>query len=195
MSDALPKPGWYADPENPASERWWNGSGWSEQKRPASVAPETPGPAPAGPPAAAPIVPPPVFPAPPAAPAAPGFTYGVAAGADARPDPYAPPPPNPGQPYYGAVQPYGARPPSSTNGFALAGLLVSSFGWVVASVLGPIVGIVLSIVGLSQATKREQQGLPSGRGLAIAGIAVGGGLLLIVGLFLVAVFATFPRYP
>ncbi len=34
MSDAsAPQPGWYADPENPAGERWWNGSGWSDHKR------------------------------------------------------------------------------------------------------------------------------------------------------------------
>ena len=29
MSDAVP--GWYADPENPARWRWWDGSAWSDQ--------------------------------------------------------------------------------------------------------------------------------------------------------------------
>lgn len=39
MSDvAPPQAGWYADPENSANERWWNGSGWSDQKRASTTA-------------------------------------------------------------------------------------------------------------------------------------------------------------
>ncbi|HXR44411.1 MAG TPA: DUF2510 domain-containing protein [Pseudolysinimonas sp.] len=47
MSDpnALPIAGWYPDPENAAGERWWNGSGWSDHRRPATA--PVPGPAPA----------------------------------------------------------------------------------------------------------------------------------------------------
>ena len=26
----LPPPGWYADPQNPARERWWSGASWTE---------------------------------------------------------------------------------------------------------------------------------------------------------------------
>jgi hypothetical protein len=41
MSDATPpQAGWYRDPENPVGERWWNGSGWSDQKRAASSRPD-----------------------------------------------------------------------------------------------------------------------------------------------------------
>lgn len=47
MSDvAPPQPGWYADPENPAGERWWNGSAWSEHKRDTSDAPPSAHPTP-----------------------------------------------------------------------------------------------------------------------------------------------------
>lgn len=172
MSDATPKPGWYSDPENPAAERWWNGVGWSEQQRPSTVADAA-----STPPAT-------VAPATPATPVAPdstGFVFGTTA-TTARPDPYAPPPPT--QPYYGAA--YGARPASATNGLALAGLLVSCFAWMFVTVVGPIVGIVLSIAGLAQAPRREQQGLPSGRGLAIAGIIVGAVVLVFMALAFLA---------
>ena len=32
---AAPAPGWYVDPEHSASDRYWDGSGWSDQRRPA----------------------------------------------------------------------------------------------------------------------------------------------------------------
>lgn len=28
-------PGWYADPDHPSMHRWWNGSAWTESRRPA----------------------------------------------------------------------------------------------------------------------------------------------------------------
>lgn len=34
-SSTLPNPGYYPDPENPGMERWWNGQGWSDSRRPA----------------------------------------------------------------------------------------------------------------------------------------------------------------
>lgn len=38
MSDAsTPQAGWYADPEDPQGERWWNGTTWSDHKRPATA--------------------------------------------------------------------------------------------------------------------------------------------------------------
>ncbi|MGN6501634.1 MAG: DUF2510 domain-containing protein, partial [Pseudolysinimonas sp.] len=35
MSDpnALPAAGWYPDPEDAESDRWWNGVSWSDQRR------------------------------------------------------------------------------------------------------------------------------------------------------------------
>jgi len=30
----LPPPGWYRDPEAPELQRWWDGSQWSEHRRP-----------------------------------------------------------------------------------------------------------------------------------------------------------------
>lgn len=150
MSDASAPPpaGWYADPENAAGERWWNGSSWSDHKR-AAAAPA----------------------------AATGFVYGSSA-PDARPDPYAPVPvggaPVAGSPYV-APLPYGAAPAvPGVNGLALAGLLVAAIGWLIVPFLSGPTGIVLSAIGLSQAKKREAAGHPKpGRGLAIAGIIVG----------------------
>jgi Domain of unknown function (DUF4190) len=83
--------------------------------------------------------------------------------------------------YPSAYGPYAATRPSNTNGLAIASLTTSSVS-VPAMLLGilvsivalgslaiGIVGIVLGIVALTQ-IKRTGQG---GRGLAIAGIAVG----------------------
>lgn len=165
MSDvAPPQAGWYQDPENPAGERWWNGSGWSDQKRAATTA-------------TAPVA------------DSTGFSYGAAAGG--RPDPYAPPsyaaPPAhaPNSPYVAA--PYGAPAYGSrTNGLAIAGLIVSAGGWIVLGVIASIVGIILSAFGLARAKQAEAAGNPnSGRGIAMAGLIVGIvvtalGILLIV---------------
>lgn len=172
MSDAPPpQAGWYKDPENPAGERWWNGSGWSDQKRAATTAAAT----------AAPVVEPT------------GFTYGSPAAAG-RPDPYAPPtfttPPasTAGSPYvapYGAPA-YGAR----SNGLAIAGLIVSAGGWIVIPVIAPIVGIILSAFGLARAKQAEAAGNPnSGRGIALAGLIIGIVITVLGILFWVAYFA------
>lgn len=45
MSDfpsSLPPAGWYPDPSNPASERWWGGLEWTESTRPLPVLVEAP---------------------------------------------------------------------------------------------------------------------------------------------------------
>jgi lysylphosphatidylglycerol synthetase-like protein (DUF2156 family) len=34
---AAPAPGWYVDPEHPDSERYWDGSAWTDQRRSAQV--------------------------------------------------------------------------------------------------------------------------------------------------------------
>lgn len=142
MSDvAPPQPGWYADPENPAGERWWNGSAWSEHKRDSTDPPS---------------------------------------------DPYATPEPANGQvtpaPYYAAP-----APGAGTNGLAVAGLITSAVAWLLIPLLGPIVGIILSALGLRAAKQREAVGNPnSGRGVALAGLIVG---IVIAGISLLVVVA------
>lgn len=165
MSDApAPAAGWYADPENPSGERWWNGAGWSDQKRPTTVA--------------APV-------APASAPAT-GFTFGVPAGDEPRPDPYAP---TAYSPTSYSPTPYGAPRPGTTNGLAIAGLVVSAAGWIVLGVLASIAGIILSGFGLARAKQAEAAGLPnSGRGLAMAGLVIGI-VVTVIGLLLIALYA------
>lgn len=38
---SAPVPGWYADPEYLGSERYWDGSSWSDQRRPAQASTAT----------------------------------------------------------------------------------------------------------------------------------------------------------
>ena len=167
MSDVTPPlAGWYADPENPAGERWWNGSGWSDSKRPATTLPppQTPAAAPAAPTGATPGA---------AAPGETGFTFGSPAAVDARPDPYAPASGVPVSPY--APAPYGAAAPGwGTNGLAVAGLVVSAAGWLILGGLAAIAGIILSGFGLARARQAEAAGHPnSGRSIAMAGLVIG----------------------
>lgn len=111
------------------------------------------------------------------------------------PDAYPPPPPYPGGPFgYGGPPgyPYG---PAGTNGLAIASLTTSIAGiflgipltfFCYLGLLIPLVGVVLGVVALNQIKHTHQQG----RGLAIAGIAVGAAtfallVLAIIGLLLV----------
>jgi len=202
MSDvSAPQPGWYADPENPAGERWWNGSGWSDHKRDSSetgtAAPAESGSATAAVTAATFA---PVAPGATGATDSAGFTFGSSAPAtsDPRPDPYAPPAQGVATPYYSSPYvgaPYGAPAyGSGINGLALAGLLVSCIGGFVIFFLGPVAGIILSVFGLRNAKQREAAGNPnSGRGLAMAGLIVGiiAAALSLIGIVAyVAIFAT-----
>jgi hypothetical protein len=87
------------------------------------------------------------------------------------------PPPAPGG--YGYPPPgSGYLPPQSvgTNGMAIASLVCSLFGWI--CVIGPILGLIFGFIALGQ-IKQTGQG---GRGMAIAGVVIGG---LIIGLSLV----------
>ncbi|GBE64311.1 hypothetical protein MFM001_07730 [Mycobacterium sp. MFM001] len=106
-----------------------------------------------------------------------------------------PPPPYPGGPFgYGGPPgyPYG---PAGTNGMAIGSLTTSIAGiflgvpltfFCYLGLLIPLVGVVLGVVALNQIKHTHQQG----RGLAIAGIAVGATtfallVLAIIGLLLV----------
>lgn len=40
-----PPPGWYADPQLPQQERWWDGTAWTDHRRPSGGPPAPPGPA------------------------------------------------------------------------------------------------------------------------------------------------------
>ena len=39
MAEKYRSPGWYPAPDGTPGERWWNGSGWSDSRRNAEVAP------------------------------------------------------------------------------------------------------------------------------------------------------------
>ena len=121
------------------------------------------------------------YPPPPQYGAAPGSGY-------PQPSPYGSAPGYPG--YAG-----GYRQQSETNQLATASLVTSGLGiplsFCYIGVLGSIAGIVLGFVALNQIKQTNQQG----RGLAIAGIAVGGGwlALCIIGvIILVIVGASMP---
>lgn len=183
MSDVTPpQAGWYADPEDPAGERWWNGSGWSDHKRAATVGADA---------ASGDEVP--QIPA--AGAADTGFTFGAPAGSAASPDPYASAAPYaPAAPYAStpyAPAPYGAPQRSNTNGLAIAGLAVSAAGWIIAGVLAAIAGIILSGFGLARARQMEAAGHPnSGRGIAMAGLVIGI-VVLVLGVLLFVVYFVF----
>jgi hypothetical protein len=82
---------------------------------------------------------------------------------------YPPPPP----PMYAAPPSYGAYggyyAPVGTNGMAIGSLVSSIVGFLCCQI-GAIVGIILGIVALNQIKQTNQDG----RGLAIAGIVIGG---------------------
>jgi uncharacterized RDD family membrane protein YckC len=105
------EPGWYKDPADPTTQRYWDGGGWVGEAIPAHATPP-PGPLSVQP-AKAPTMTPP--------------TPTIARGPGAVPPPAAPVPP-PGRPGPGAIPPpawsYGYRYPQITapRGLALAGV-------------------------------------------------------------------------
>jgi hypothetical protein len=154
MSDVQTPAGWYPDPEDPAQLRYWDGTAWTDHRHPAEpVAPVVPTEAPAVPAET------------------PQFAY--------TPVPTAPP--------YGAAPAYGAAGgvAPAQNVPALVGLILAIVGTVLGLLLGVFVilgiaGGIVSIVGMIQATKMRAAGIVGDRrNLALAGIIVGfGGLLL-----------------
>ena len=155
-----------------------------------SVAPAQPaaGPPPgSAPPDAPPPPPPSTWGAPPPAGAPPFAPPNPVA--SAPPNPFDSPPPNPFAPPApygppGAYPPPGAGPygqypapyppsgyqPPSTNGLAIASLVLGVVGWIPCGA-GSIVAIVLGFVARSQI--RASQGRQGGDGLALAGIILG----------------------
>ena len=152
---------------------------------------------------------------PPAYPPPPGYQNAPAYGGPSYPPPppqYGPPPPQYGQPYpapsygggYGGppgypgpYDPYQSYQDRShqTNGLAIASLATSIAGAVLGiplsfvcyiGILIPIVGAVLGIFALSQIKRTNQQG----RGLAIAGIAIGATAAVLLVIFVVYLFTT-----
>lgn len=91
--------------------------------------------------------------------------------------PLPPPYPQPGPQGYPGYQPYVyGQPQQSTNGLAIGSLVASLVGPFSCG-LGSIVAIVLGIVALRQLRRSGEQG----RGLALAGLCVGiGGLVLLL---------------
>ena len=93
----------------------------------------------------------------------------------APPAPYGPPgayPPPGAGPYgqYPAPYPPSGYQPPSTNGLAIASLVLGVVGWIPCGA-GSIVAIVLGFVARSQI--RASQGRQGGDGLALAGIVLG----------------------
>ena len=164
MSDVQTPAGWFPDPEDPANLRYWDGTAWTEHRHPADPAGAPVGPTVDATPAAA---------AAPEAPGAPQFAYTPTAGA--TPGYTAP---------YGAAPAYGAP---QQNVLALVGLILAIVGTVLGLIVGifvlvGIAGAVVSILGFVQANKMRAAGTPNDRrGLALAGIIVGfGGLVLYI---------------
>jgi hypothetical protein len=87
-----------------------------------------------------------------------------------QPPSYPPPPPG----GYGYPPPppggYGYPPPQGvgTNSMAIASLVCSLFGWL--CIIGPILGLIFGFLALGQIKQTGQRG----RGMAIAGIVIGG---------------------
>jgi uncharacterized protein DUF4190 len=85
-----------------------------------------------------------------------------------------PPPPVPpyggGYSYADPYNPYAAaRPQNSTNGLAIASLVVSLASLVVACGTTSFVGVILGILGMRDAKRTGQEGY----GLALAGVIIG----------------------
>ena len=83
------------------------------------------------------------------------------------------------QPAWGGLQPYAPGPPR-TNAFAIASLVCSLAGLVTG--ISVIAGIVLGHIALNQIKQTGEEG----RSFAIAGLAIGYGLLVVGLLILVA---------
>lgn len=112
---------------------------------------------------------------------------------------YPPPaafPPPAGYPPVGAYPPpgypAGYPPPTGTNGLAIASLVLSLLGLTCYGVTS-VIGVILGIVAMNQVKQSGQEG----RGMALAGVIIGGVsiALWVIGIILyVAFFASLASY-
>ncbi|OBK35930.1 hypothetical protein A5658_07105 [Mycobacterium sp. 1245111.1] len=125
----------------------------------------------------------------------PEYPYPSPYGSYPAPPPYPGPPGYPSPPPYpGAYDPYLGYQTQQTNGLAVASLVTSIAGVVFGIPLAifcyigwliPVVGAVLGGIALGQIKQRGQQG----RGMAIAGIAIGSATAALLVLFMVVAAA------
>ncbi|WP_043646703.1 DUF4190 domain-containing protein [Nocardia thailandica] len=145
------------------SDQWWKQYGGSGVSPESGSAPQYPTGQPSSYPSAPQQpTPPPSAPSYPAYPQQPAPSYP----AQPQPQPYGATP----YPAAPAYQPYGAYPqqPQGTNGLAIGSLVASLIGG--CTCVGSIVGIVLGFMAMNQIKERGGEG----KGLAIAGIVIGG---------------------
>lgn len=163
------------------SDEWWKqygGSGVTPESGTPSSAPQYPNAEPSGYPSA------PQYPQQPAQPMTPPPQQQYPSPYDQQSSPYAQQPygqsqgygnqgyQQPGPPPY---QPYGYPQAQGTNGMAIGSLVASLIG--LCTCIGSIVGIILGVIALNQIKERGQDG----RGMALAGIWVGvGGIVLTI---------------
>ncbi|MFQ6228983.1 DUF4190 domain-containing protein [Nocardia sp. NPDC002869] len=147
------------------SDEWWKqygGSGVSSDPA-AGQHPSEPSSYPSAPP----------YPSTPAAaPAAPPGQASYATPPPAAPYPGTPPYGAPGAGYPAGYQPYGYPANRGTNGLAIASLVTSLAGFATCGATS-IVGIILGVISLNQIRDSGQEG----RGMALAGIWIGVGLI------------------
>jgi len=192
---AYPTPGHPA----PSDSRFGSGAGDPFASAPRPAAQPAPQPAPYGAPAygSAPVPPYGSAPASPYGPApVPPSGYGPGYGPTDAPgqpsaSPYPTPYGTPASPYGTATPTYGGAPgyvgaygteAPGTDGLAIASLVTSVGGFVILGALPSPVGLGLGIASL----RRIRRTGAGGRGLAIAGVVVGGlGTLLLVGMIVV----------
>ncbi|MEO6533947.1 MAG: DUF2510 domain-containing protein [Pseudolysinimonas sp.] len=164
MAKPLPIAGWYPDPEISGHDRWWDGAGWTDNRRvtgdaaaqpPVSVAAAATGPSRTR---------------------GPGLYIPGETALQAAPAPaYAP-------------------APVVRNNLALIGFILSLSGFILPVVVNSFAGGIVSIIGLRRSKNLAGTGiLSNGRGMSIAGILIGfiwGGvcLLFIAGLILFEVW-------
>jgi hypothetical protein len=161
MAQPLPIAGWYPDPEHRGHDRWWDGAGWTDNRRTtgdadaATVAPAAASPAAMAATATAPV-------------GARGPGLYIPGETVLQP---APPP------AYAAA-------PVVRNNMALIGFILSISGFFLPFVVNSIAGGIVSIIGLRRSKQLAGTGVFSnGRGLSIAGILIGfiwGGIVLLI---------------
>lgn len=100
---------------------------------------------------------------------------------------YAPRPPV--APMAPAAPPYAqATQAQSTNGLAIAALILSILGFFMLPIIGPILGIIFGVLALGQI----KQGKGTGRGMALTGLWLGVASLVLTTLLFLIVFAALP---